>query len=494
MNRIKAIIFSISILLSTLMIIALLIGIVFYIYANYIGSSIDIEVTKNFITISTLFLVVSLAIAYPLRRYTITEITDALIVVVIYWFIVPLLNTLIYCYTLNLNFIDAFFESISGFSGTGLTIISKPEEYPYSMLIWRAATQWIGELSVVVFSGALLPHIHRILSRVYIAERGIRFAPTILSTTRKMLAIYIILTLLGSFMFIYTGMGFLDALAHSMTGIATGGMSTHSQSIGYWYKLNGYPVLIMSSIIMFLGALNFVDLYNLVKGNIREFVKSTEVKWFIFIMLILFAITMSVSIAYFGDNFEQIVIALYHVLSGLSTTGFQVSDIKIYPESLKIIMIVAMVIGGATFSTAGGIKIKRIALTIKSIVWVISKPFLPDNVYIVKRINNDIVEDEDIAATYVFIIIYIIVALIISTSLYIVLQTKYHNWGFNYVDVLFETVSALSCVGLSTGIISVSIPLEAKILLTLVMYLGRLEFLPIYLAIGYSYRKKITLG
>ncbi|MEM0489760.1 MAG: potassium transporter TrkG [Ignisphaera sp.] len=494
MYRIKAIIFSTCVLLSTLMIIALAIGVTFYVYSSYVDNSIELNASRNFLAIVTVILVVSSIIAYIFRHYVITEIVDALIVVAIYWFIVPFVNALIYGYVIGLDFVNALFESVSGFSGTGLTILSDIEKYPYIVLMWRAATQWIGELSVVVFSGALLPHIHRILSRVYVAERGVRFAPTILSTTRRMLITYIILTIIGVFMFMYSGMEFLDALAHSMTGIATGGMSTNTQSIAYWYKTHGYRILVVSTIVMILGALNFVDLYNLVRGKIKEFFKSLEVKWFILITVILAIITIGITLCLLGNSFEHVVIVIYNLMSGLTTTGFQVGDIGRYPDILKILIILAMAIGGATFSTAGGIKIKRVALVFKSVVWSLSKSFLPENVYIVKKVNGEIVEDEDIVSTYAFILLYIVIALTASASLFIILQVRGYNWSYSYIDVLFETVSALSCVGLSTGVTTIFMPLEAKVVLMIVMYLGRLEFLPIYLIIGYLYRKKITLG
>ncbi|MEM1541085.1 MAG: potassium transporter TrkG [Ignisphaera sp.] len=476
------------------MIIALAIGIIFYIYSIHVDNSIELNASKSFLTIVAVVLIISSTIAYVFRHYVIIEIVDALIVVAIHWFIVPLVNALIYGYVIGLDFVDALFESVSGFSGTGLTILFNIEKYPYVILIWRAATQWIGELSVVVFSGALLPHIHRILGRVYVAERGIRFAPTILSTTRRMLIIYAILTLIGAFMFMHSGMGLLDAFAHSMTGIATGGMSTNTQSIAYWYKIHGYGILIVSTVIMVLGALNFVDLYNLVRGRIREFFKGLEVKWFILIVSILTVITIGITLCLLGNSFEHVVITVYNMVSGLTTTGFQVGDISWYPDILKMLIILAMAIGGATFSTAGGIKIKRIALAFKSVVWSLSKSFLPENVYIVKRVNGEMVEDEDIVSTYVFILLYIIIALVASTVLFIILQVRGYNWSHSYIDALFETVSALSCVGLSTGITTAFMPLEAKVVLMIIMYLGRLEFLPIYLIIGCLYKKKITLG
>ncbi|MEM4789657.1 MAG: potassium transporter TrkG [Ignisphaera sp.] len=494
--KIKTVVFSISILVSTVMFIAFAIGLLFLIFSIYTENKEEIEASSKFVIATITVLVPSIGIAISLRGYEVTEILEAIIVVMLSWLIIPALNAFIYCYVIGLDYVDAFFESISGFTGTGLTIISKPEELPYTVLIWRASTQWIGELGVIVFSAALLPYIHRVLSRVYIAERGVKLSPTILATTRRLVSIYLLLTSSTVVMLILSGMSFLDAVAHSMTAIATGGMSTNSESIGFWYRLRGSIILITSSIAMVLGALNFSDLYNLVRGNIKKFLKSIEVKWFAYLLITLCTLTTVILFSSLGANYDAMGIAIYHVISGFTTTGFQVDDIGRYPDALKFVLILAMIIGGATFSTAGGIKIRRIVIALKAAIWSSAKPFLPEKVYLVRRINDEIVEEEDIESVYAYILIYIITATILSISLYLILNmyTGY-SWSknYNYIDTFFETISALSCVGLSTGITSINIPLAAKLILITTMYLGRLEFAPIYLVIGYWYKKKVTL-
>lgn len=475
------------------MLIALAIGAISYIYSSYTQNVVELEVSSRFLIATSIILVFSILISITLRGYMITEISDAFIVVILYWLLVPILNAVIYCYTIGLSFVDSLFESVSGFTGTGLTIISKPEMLPYTVLLWRATTQWIGEISVVVFSGALLPHIHRILGRIYIAERGVRLAPTIISTTRRMLSIYALFTLAGIVMLMYSGMEFLDSVIHSMTGIATGGMSSRSQSIAFWYRAYGPLILITSAVIMILGGLNFGDLYHLLRGKINKFIKSLEVRWFVYLTAILTLITIVITYIEFKGDHESIVIALYHALSGLTTTGFQAGDISKNPEILKFVFILAMAIGGATFSTAGGIKIKRMVVAIKFGVWSITKLFLPERVYIVRKIDGEVLSDEDAVSVYGFVLLYILTTIVSSVALYVILSIYGYIQHKSYIDVLFETVSALSCVGLSAGITSISMPLEAKLLLMTNMFLGRLEFLPIYIIASYIYKMRVTL-
>uniref|UniRef100_A0A7C2V9K0 TrkH family potassium uptake protein n=1 Tax=Ignisphaera aggregans TaxID=334771 RepID=A0A7C2V9K0_9CREN len=468
-------------------------GLATYGYAASVRNLRELEYCARFLTIVVLLIIPFTVLSIKLWGNVVSEIVDAFVVVMIYWLLVPSISALIYWYTVGINGVDAFFESLSGFSGTGLSVLYRPEDYPYVILLWRALTQWIGELSVVVFSGALLPHIHRVLSRVYIAERGVKIAPTILSTTRRMLGIYVFLTTLGTIMLMYSGMGFVDAVAHSMTGIATGGMSTNSESITYWYRMYGIGVLVTSSIIMALGALNFIDLYNLTRGRIKEFVKSIEVRWFIYVFALLGFSIVILTLAERGLDTEYITVALYNMLSGLTTTGFQVGSVVDYPDTIKTVIIIAMAIGGATFSTAGGIKLERIAIAFKSIMWSITRPFLPEKAYIAKRLNNKVLEDSDIASVYAYITLYIVVAITASVMLYVTLCIHDYVWSRSIVDAVFEVISALSCVGLSTGITSAMMPLESKVILMTCMYLGRLEFTPVYVVAAHLYKRRLTL-
>ncbi len=489
-RRLKAILFSISILAITVLLIALFLGIVFFLYSSYIGIEIERLSSIKLIEISSAMILIFLALSYCCRGEFITEVIDAFIVVLLSLLIIPCLSAIIYNYTIDLDIFNAFFESISGFTGTGLTIISKPEDLPYVILLWRSITQWIGELGVVVVSGALLPFLHRFLRTVYMAERGSRLAPTIISTIRRLFTIYIIYTSIGVVLFSISGMSILDSIAHSMTAIATGGMSTNSQNIGYWFQGRNYLVLITSSIIMVLGALNFIDLYNLIMGKFKDFYSSPEVRGFIGIFLVL-TLTIIV-IGYVMGLPNKVVTWIYHMISGLTTTGFQIDSIYNDPDIIKLILILAMGIGGATFSTAGGIKIKRFIVAIKSISWELSRPFIPRETVVVKRIGREVLEEADISMILSFIFLYFIMAIILSSILYITLIINNIN-TYSYIDCLFETISAQSSVGLSIGITNIMAPVATKIVLIIAMYLGRLEFLPIYLFIGSYYRKKYIL-
>ncbi|MEL9940429.1 MAG: TrkH family potassium uptake protein [Ignisphaera sp.] len=489
-RRFFAIASAISQINLALTVIATINGISFLLYYLYTGDYNGYRVSIKYLEACTILLVFWSSLAYGLKRHLIDNPLDAMISVALVWITVPISTSIIYITTLGINPLDAFFESISGFSGTGLTVFENLESIPYVVLVWRAMTQWLGELGTVVVAGTILPFLHASLIRIYPVERGAKLVATIRKSMIDLFVMYSAYTIFGAVLLIASGMGFLDALTHSMTAIATGGMSTKDQNIGYWFFRGNSIVLITTSIIMIIGALNFRDLYKLSTGDLKAFAKSSETKGFFAILLILVLATLFTSTSLNVSNLT--VPLVYHVVSAYTTTGFQIGDIKQYPTVFKIILIISMAIGGATFSTAGGIKTKRVVIALKSILWDIERSVLPKGFRITKKLGEEVLGDEEIASAITYIIIYALMQIILSLALYLSLVTV-NITSYDFVDSMFEVTSALSCVGLSVGITTPTMPIASKVTLVTAMYFGRLEFLPLYLLIGYYYRRKALL-
>ncbi len=477
-------------LLLTVSVVGLVVGVVSMLIASTPRDYVAAKEFSEYYALTTLCLA---PIAFALRKRTVTSILEGFIVVSASWLLIPLLSAFSYVITIKMDFVDAFFESLSGFSGTGLTMIAKPEACPQVILLWRAVTQWVGELGVVVFAGTLLPRLHRVIHSVYIVERGERIAPTIITTMRKLLGIYALYTAIGTLLFMAGGMGLFDALTHSMTAIATGGMSTKSLSIGYWFRGSNWVIYWGSIVIMILGALNFADHDLLFRGRVREFLSSVEVKGF-FGFLAFFTALLA-GYAFVTHSLSLLPRWFYHMVSGYTTTGFQLGSSNLLlsdPDFVKMIMIISMIVGGATFSTAGGIKIRRAVIALKAIIWSSAKTFAPPTMVMKLRVGRGYLEETDISSVLTFVATYLItlvgIALFIDATL-----VAYGIKGFTFIDALFETASALSCVGLSVGITSPTAPLAVKIALMVAMYLGRLEFAPLYLAMGWGYISKKAL-
>ncbi|MEM4664333.1 MAG: potassium transporter TrkG [Sulfolobales archaeon] len=486
--RVKGFASSLAILMATVSTLAIITGLVGFLVFS---EAIEREASLKIVEVALVFDAVSVAIFALCRKHLAVELVDAFLVVSVFWILAPLFSAALYSYTIHMPFLDALFESVSGFSGTGLTVIDKPESLPRVILIWRALTQWVGELGVVVISGVLLPFLHRSIRSIYVVERGARLAPTIISTTRKLFTLYVVYTTIGVLLFVLSGMPLMDSIAHSMTAIATGGMSTNSENLGYWFRAGNNLVVISASIMMVLGALNFMDLYNLSLGRLREFVKSIEVRGFATIFLVFLALLGTSAIA-INSTESSFWTWTFHMLSGLTTTGFSITPIGDHPDVVKVILVLSMVVGGSTFSTAGGIKIKRAIVLAKSLLWEPGKIFIPKSVVVVRRVGSEVVKEEELISVYSYVVLYALTLVIISVLLHLSLLSSGLT-NFSYIDSLFETASALSCVGLSSGITSSSAPVVTKALLMVAMYLGRIEFLPLYTLVGLYYISKITL-
>ncbi len=434
------------------------------------------ELSYSFLLIGTV-LVISGYVSFK-KAQSLTVI-ESFLVASLAWLIIPALSALILMIETKVAFVDAFFESMSGFTGTGFTVLT-PSTLKKSILMWRALMQWTGELGIVVFAMIVIPYFYETARAVYGLERPIRIGMNLYETARRLILVYLILTLLGFVSYVVTGLTPFDALTHIMTTIATGGMSTYNE--GYDLVYAYYPNTVTPFIVfMILGALNFVVLYNLVTGNFREVLKSEELRYFIFVLIILSVVTGATYHFLEGRDFLS---GFFNQVSGMSTTGFNIGSLKSLKNFTKSLLILGMFLGGMTFSTAGGIKTLRLILFLKKLSIYTEKVALPPSV--VKRvvIQNQIVSDDELSISFRLIVLYAMSAFIIS-SLITLFDSEY-----SFIDALFETVSALSCVGLSVGVINPTAPLAVKILLILAMYVGRLEFTSILVLRSLTTRRK----
>ncbi|MEM4697572.1 MAG: TrkH family potassium uptake protein [Zestosphaera sp.] len=406
-------------------------------------------------------------------------VIESLLVASLAWLIIPALSALILMIEVKIDFIDAFFESMSGFTGTGFTVLN-PSTLKKSILMWRALMQWSGELGIVVFAMIVIPYFYETARAVYGLERPIRIGMNMYETAKRLILVYVTLTLVGFVSYVLSGLTPFDALTHIMTTIATGGMSTYSE--GYNAIYAGSPNSITPFIVfMILGAFNFVVLYNLVTGNFREVLKSEELRYFICILIILSVITGA---TYYVLEERDFLSGFFNQVSGMSTTGFNIGSLKSLRDFTKSLLILGMFFGGMTFSTAGGIKTLRLIMLLKKLNTYTEKIVLPPSV--VKRvvIQGQSVGDDEVSISFMLIVLYAVFAFVIS-SLVTLFSSEYL-----FIDTLFETVSALSCVGLSVEVITPTAPPAVKILLILAMYVGRLEFTPLLVLRSLAARRK----
>ena len=367
---------------------------------------------------------------------------------------------------------DAFFETMSGFTTTGATILDNIEDMPHGILLWRSLTQWIGGLGIVCFTIVLMPGLGNGSQMLYLSEAtGVthdRLCPKIRDMARYILMVYISLTALEIVLLEAGGMGLFDAVCHSMSTTATGGFSTKQNSISYW---NSQYIEYVISLFMLLSSVNF-SLYILaIKGQWRQISSNYEIKWFmssVFLLTFIITIALIVSNGYgIEEAFRK---ALFQVATCHTSCGFATDDFNLWPPFTWMLLIFAMLSGGCTGSTSGGIKILRIAVVgvcIRNQMRQILQPRAILPVRAGKLLDNKLV-----LTVLVFFAAYIVVAFIGWTMLM--------ACGLGFTEAMSTVVSAMGNVGPGLGDYGpayswAAMPDLAKWILSALMLIGRLE-------------------
>lgn len=421
---------------------------------------------------------------------------DNFLIVALSWIVFSAVGMVPYLCLADMDVASAFFETMSGFTTTGATCINDIESLPKSLLFWRALTQWIGGLGIVVFSFALIPVYEMKNSNIYSAEvTGLgldKLRPKIGSTARRVLLIYLVLTGACAFFYWLGPMNLYDAVCHAFTTIATGGFSTHSKSIAYFQS--SYLEYV-ASVFMIVSSLNFSLYYYMSIRRSRVLFQNEEVRVFLayiavavvgFVLLFYFSPVPASAEAFMPKGFEETFrTALFHVSSIATSTGLsaQKFDYVAWGASFWMPTVVIMAIGACAGSTAGGIKIIRIIICAKSVFNELVLMLHPRAVLGV-RIGKQIVPDNKVRQALSFIFIYIL--------LVVIAMTCYSLLGADVDTALGSSISMLSNVGPGTGITGPAgtfavVPSAGKWLMSAYMLIGRLEiftvlflFMPTY--------------
>ena len=419
------------------------------------------------------------------KRFPRIEISlgSAMVVVALTWIIISLFSSIPFMLGTQklhggqknptpMGFVDSYFESMSGFTATGLTMIPTDnasafnvETCPRTILFWRSLTQWVGGLGVVVLFLAALIGAGKAARKLYVAEaRAERIEPTVKETAKSMWKIYTLFTLAGIFGFLLVGMPLFDSINHSMTGIATGGFTVHNDSLASY----GGLIFVIAIPLMLAGATSFAIHQRVLKGKWRELFRSVEVK----LMLVLVA--LGAIILAFQVSAGH---ALFQSTSALTGTGFSTATISGWGDLSKGVLISQMIVGGCYASTSSAIKLIRTIAIIMAVFWMVKKSFLPERAVVPMKISGRIYNEREIMEISIYAFIYVLV--LIGGA--IVLMAL----GNSGMNSLFESASAQGNVGLSVGITSVGLHLAGKITLIIQMLIGRLEILPVVALASY---------
>ena len=369
---------------------------------------------------------------------------------------------------------EAFFESMSGITTTGATVISDLDNSPKSILLWRAIMQWLGGIGIVVMAITILPLLKvggMQLFKMEGPDSTEKILPRTFEVATIIIATYIILTFLCGFCYWLFGMSIFDSTSHAMTTIATGGFSTHNDSIGFFQNSN---IEIVASIFIILGSIPFISYLKFVKGNRTIFIQDIQIKGLIYLLVVSILIMFSylMFINYESNLLDKIRISSFNVISILSGTGYVTDDFGLWGKFSLVFFLLLMFIGGCAGSTACGIKIFRLQMLLIFLRNQIKK-FISPNSVIITKYNNQKISDQFINSVIIFIFTFLFIFLIISMLLSIS--------GLDFITSISGAASAISNVGPGLGDIIgpngnyKDIPDLSKWILSFGMLLGRLE-------------------
>jgi len=377
-----------------------------------------------------------------------------------------------------LNFLDplnAFFESVAGFTGTGLTMTLHENLLPRSLQWWRSLTQWIGGVGVIVLALTILTRPGTGSYNLFFSEaREEKTHPSVISTVRTIWWIVVLYTFLSAVALWVVGMPVWDSLNHAMTGITTGGFGVTDGSIGFYQSSLIEVVLIP---IMLFGAISFTFHYNLLSGRFKELREDLQTKWLLILTVAGISLIagarflQGVSLVHFRNSAFQFV-------SAISCTGFQTANINEWATTGKILMVAGMVVGGAAGSTAGGIKILRTVLIVKGIGWQLTRIVSSPNRLLQFRFGSRILTEEEASSRFLSVAT---VGLLWIGFLFtgVILVDLFAAREYPLAEILFEVASAQGNVGLTAGITGPDMDFANKIILSFHMWIGRLEIIPV---------------
>ncbi|WZL72024.1 TrkH family potassium uptake protein [Clostridiaceae bacterium 35-E11] len=414
------------------------------------------------------------------------------IIVVLSWLLTAIFSALPFIISGKLNFTQAIFEAVSGWTTTGLSVVDVTKT-SHMFLLWRSLMQFFGGagLAVVMLSAIIGPHG----LGLYNAEgRSDKLLPNVTKSTKLIMVIYSGYVIAGTVLYMVAGMPWFDSINHSIAAVSTGGFSTEANSIGAY---NSLPIELITIILMLLGTTNFAAHYVLLKGEIKKFFKIGEIRFMFFLLAVFIPIVSFLSLIKLYETVgKSIRIGAFELISALTTTGFSTVGYLDWNNFAVFIMIILMIIGGGAGSTAGGLKQYRVYVLLKSLIWDIKGYLLPRNTvrqnYVNRPEGKYYVSRDHILEISNFTTLYIITYAIGVGILLL--------HGYPLRDSMFEFASSLGTVGLSVGVTSPDAPGMVLWAETFSMMLGRLEFIVIFFAsmkivkdikLIYKSRKKI---
>ena len=412
---------------------------------------------------------------------------DGYLTVVMGWLSMVIFGTLPYLLTQSLaSYSDALFETMSGFTATGATIVQDIEALPKSIILWRSLTHWLGGMGIIVLAVAILPLLGiggvQLFSAEATAVGGDKLHPRISHTAKRLWYIYVGFTALESLMLALAGMSVFDAINHSMSTMASGGFSTKNESLAYW---NDSPIIQYTvTLFMFLAGTNFVLIYFGLKGKLERIWQDNEFRWYVgfvtlFTLITFIGIYTNVKLGSTSVNHPQIFgefessfrHALFQVVAIITTTGFVTADFAGWTPFLTMLFFGLFFLGGSSGSTSGGVKVIRHLVMIKNALLEFRRALHP-NAIVSLHLNHVTIQQSLVYRILGFFILYMLLFILGAFVLSL--------FGLDFLSSIGASAASLGNVGPSLGDFGpvstyTTMPAVGKIWCSFLMLVGRLE-------------------
>ena len=447
---------------------------------------------EAFTPLTISFLITALTGAFPfifVKGQSTMSLKDSYLTIVLTWLLSFVFGMLPYVlYGGEFTIINAWFESVSGYTTTGSSILTDIEALPKSLLFWRSSTHFIGGLGVIVFLLIIIPGSSPLKYRLSnielssLSENAYRYRST--TVVRVMTSVYIGLTILETLLLWAAGMSLFDAVNHSFSTVATGGFSTRNLSVMY-YDSNLIYIILM--VFMTLSSLHFGVLYaTLIHRSFKPLNNSVTKYYLAVIAVTAFFVTLSLSTSGQGRLSECLMAGTFQTISYISTTGFGQSDNAAWPAMANALLLFAAFHCGCSGSTTGGLKADRILITFKSFANDTKKRLHPHMMFKTK-IGGQTISEELVSSVFLYIVIYIAIAILSLVALLLC--------GVELSEAFSGTVASLGNVGPGTGALGTlgnfsAQPIAAKIIYTFDMFLGRVEIFPLMIVISMIFSRR----
>jgi trk system potassium uptake protein TrkH len=388
----------------------------------------------------------------------------------------------------GISFTDAFFESMSGFTTTGATILTNIEALPHGILMWRSLTHWLGGMGIIVLSIAIMPVLGVGGMSMFKAEvpgpTPDKIKPRVQQTAKTLWGVYVLISAIEAMLLYFGGMSLFEAIAHTFGTMATGGFSTRNASIGYY---NSAYIDAVITVFMFLAGVNFALHYQALRGRLSGYWRDYEFRFFLFLALgAITVVTVDNLFTTYSSFFESLRRSSFQVVSILTTTGYGTADYEKWSVTAQLLILLLMFIGGCAGSTGGGVKVVRSIVLVKQSLLELKRLVHPKAV-LPLRLGERAVSPEAITGVLAFLGLYVTIAAL--STVVMTLQ------GLDLVSAAAAVVASLGNIGPGLGSVGPTdnyahITIFGKWVLSFLMLLGRLEIYTVLVIFTATFWKK----